>query len=83
VEERLEKLAFHSESGAFWDKRILVEPAEVERGRMMQKVYLARYARQSLFEWEHREVRELQEYYEALEDIVKQENGLSSMQEDR
>lgn len=83
VEERLEILAFHCESGPYWDKRALIDPAEVTKSRTMQKVYMARYARQSVFDWEHREVRELQEYFEALSEIIKQENGLSSMQEDR
>jgi hypothetical protein len=83
VEERLERLAYHIESGAYWDKHELVDPVEVERARTMQKVYLARYARQSLFDWEHREVSELQMYFDAMSEIVKQENGLASANEDR
>lgn len=76
-------LAFHCGSGPYWDKHALIDPDEVLKSRTMQKVYLARYARQSLFEWEDREVSELQTFFEALSEILKQENGLSSANEDR
>lgn len=76
-------MAFHLTYGPHWDKGIKIDPIERERDRTKQKVYLARYARQSLFEWEEREVTELQRYFEALADIIGQENSHTRMQEDR
>jgi len=51
--------------------------------RLKQKVYLARYMRQDVFEWEHREVVELQAYFAAMSELIKGENELSRAGEDR
>lgn len=77
----LEALAFPFAKGPFWD--VEIDPVELERARMKQKVYLARYARQDVFSWEDREVVELQRYFEELADIISQENAISRRQEDR
>jgi hypothetical protein len=81
VESRLEVLSFQYEKGALWD--VEVDPVELERARIKQKMYLARYARQDVFSWEHREVTELQRYFDELAAIVREENAISSAQENR
>jgi hypothetical protein len=67
---------------AFWH-HLSVDPAEILRTRTRQKMYLARYARQSIFEWEHRDVRDLQDSFEELVDLIKQENAVNRVQEDQ
>lgn len=51
--------------------------------RTKQKIYLARYGRQSWSEWEHRDVTEIDEAFDALNELVGEENDLVSKSEDR
>lgn len=64
-----------------WHLFLGLEPAEVLKMRMKQKMYLARYGRQDIYQWEHREVIEIELAMQALTEIVKAENNLG--QEDR
>jgi hypothetical protein len=69
---------------AIWQFLIApIEPKERLAGRIKQKMYLARYARESVFGWEEREVSELDAYFVALVDLISKENELSRVSEDR
>lgn len=70
-----------SGSAATWDKLVEIDPDELLKRRLEQKVYLARYARQDLFGWEHRDVTELKAYHDALSELVRGENELSRAKE--
>lgn len=60
-----------------------IDPLEQLAGRIKQKAYLARYARESVFVWEDREVSELDAYFKAVVDLISKENELSRVSEDR
>lgn len=70
-----------SGSAAVWDKLVELDPKERLKARLEQKVYLARYARQDVYGWEHRDVTELGEYYGALSELMKEENALARAKE--
>lgn len=59
---------------AYWPYLIEIDWEEILRQRTEQKAYLMRYGRQDWFSWEHREVRELKEACDALNEIMKEEN---------
>lgn len=84
--ERIGRLLFQfteTPADACWDLLFRLDPDELLRARVTQKVYLARYARQSVFDWEHRDVRELQEYFTEMVKFIQRENAASRSQEDR
>lgn len=62
---------------------IEVDPDELNRNRSRQRMYLARYGRQDYFVWESKDVQELDEAFEVLVEMIKQENELSREAEDR
>jgi len=73
-----------SMSDAIWQFLIqLVEPKVRLESRVHQKMYLARYARESVFVWEDREVVELDAYFAALVTLISKENELSRVSENR
>lgn len=85
MEERLRRVAFHHGlmSDACWHRNVRIDPGERLAMRTKQKVYLARYGRQDMFAWEHRELSELEAAFRALVELMRHENSLSRMGEDR
>jgi hypothetical protein len=86
VAERLERLMprVGGSVDAIW--QFLLDPIDPKArlaGRIKQKMYLARYARESVFVWEHRDIGELDAYFAALVEIISKENELSRVSEDR
>lgn len=67
---------------ALWPYFVEIDGEELLKARIKQKMLLARYARQSLFEWENREVNELRRYFEALTEVIKDENAMQRMREE-
>jgi hypothetical protein len=84
-EDRIAEAAYWTggREDGYWHLLADEDPAEAEKSRTMQKVYLARYARISPFEWEHRDVTELDQYFAALAELIQKENTLSRASEDR
>jgi hypothetical protein len=74
--DRLNRVTYYREGpvDAFWHYLVDFDPKEMLAMRLRQKVYLARYARISPEFWEHRELNELREYYEATGNLVQREN---------
>ncbi len=66
---------------AFWHLDIEIDAAEWLRFRAKQKVYLARYARQSLIQWDDVDVEEMQQYYDLLVEIIKGENDAFGLED--
>jgi hypothetical protein len=69
---------------AVW--QFLIEPIDPQArldARIKQKMYLARYGRESVFAWENRELSELDAYFKALVDLISKENAISSVTENR
>jgi hypothetical protein len=58
---------------ACWNSIIQIDPVELEKLRMHQKMALARYGRQSLLQWGDTDVIEIRGWYEALRDLMKME----------
>ena len=54
---------------------VSLDVPEWERMRRRQKLYLARHGRISVFEWEHREVTELNLYYTDLSEMIAAQGG--------
>lgn len=50
---------------------------EIERQRMRRHVFLARYGKQSMLQWEEIEGRLVRKYVEALSDFLEEENEIS------
>lgn len=74
----------HGTSGdACWHATVSIDPGGVLKTRARQKAYLARYGRQSLLQWEDREVAELVSSYVAVSELVGEENSLIKRGEDR
>ena len=83
---RLEKLIPHvwNLSDSIWQFLMTsIDPAEREQQRIKQKMYLARYGRESVFVWEDREVSELDTYFLALVDLISKENDIQRASEER
>lgn len=53
------------------------------RARERQVVYLARYGRQSMLQWEDRPVRELDRWFGALKQLLDDEGAAGSIEESR
>lgn len=68
---------------SYWHHWYDEDPKEIEKYRMKQRLCLARYARQNIFDWENREVNELQSYYAELTDMIVKENETSRRHEDQ
>lgn len=67
---------------AFWHVTVEFDPVEMLRHRAKQKIYLARYGRQSVLQWGDVDVTELTEYFEVLSELISEENG-GGISEDR
>lgn len=85
LDDRLARLVPHVglSCDAYWDHVVRIDPGEHLRMRVRQKAYLARYGRQSVLQWEGREVAELNEHFAAMSEIIREENALSRGSEDR
>jgi len=59
---------------ALWDAMIEIDPEESRERRIHQIVYLARYGRQSMLQWDDVPTSLLDELFEGLSDIIKGEN---------
>ena len=82
IASRLDALEL-GRGNAVWSNLISIDLIEYAQSRVKQKLYLARYARQSVFDWEDREVSELSEYFAATVKMIENENEMGRMQEDR
>ena len=49
---------------------------------MKQKIQLARYARMDIFAWEHRPLRDLDQAYTALRELLEAEGSLTRASEE-
>ena len=83
---RLEKLIPHvwNLSDSIWQFLMTsIDPKEQTERRIKQKMYLARYARESVFTWDDREIAELDAYFLALVDLISKENESQRAAEER
>ena len=61
---------------------VSLDPDEILRIRAKQKIHLARYARQSILQWDAVSVPEFLQYYELLVETIEAENKHSNGEED-
>lgn len=75
LEDRIHKLSYCTGTyvDAVWTLLYRLDPNELLQYRRSQKVYLARYMRESVHSWEHREVIELQAYFDETNELIKRE----------
>jgi hypothetical protein len=59
---------------AYWRLVVEIDIAEKEKWRRRQKMFLARYGRQSLLQWDDVEVAELDHYTDDLIELLKLES---------
>ena len=80
LEDSLKILSIYTDTyfDAFWHHIVLIDPDEVLRTRKFQKMQLARYGRQSIFDWDDVEVSELREWWDVLKEILESESPLAS-----
>jgi hypothetical protein len=66
-----------SDFDASWHHHLAIGQNYEEYVRLRRKVrvYLARYMRESVFSWDSVEVVEMQDYFEELSELIKNENG--------
>jgi hypothetical protein len=62
---------------AVWQFLIDIDPTLRLKMRMRQKLYLARYGRVGIFDWEERELSELDAYFKALSDMLAEESPVT------
>lgn len=74
--ESFERLDVYSGNAhdACWNRAISYD-ADLRHLRRVQKMYLARYARQSLLQWDEVEVVEIQEWCETLSEMMSKKGG--------
>lgn len=84
VEDCLHKLNHFDRTmgDVIWHLLIEIDPHELLHAREMQKMALARYARQSLFQWEGVEVNEIRRWFERLRELLENEGAFQSTIED-
>jgi hypothetical protein len=58
------------------------DPKELLKHNRWRKLYLARYARQSVLQWDDVPVAEIEAYVREIGDLLKRESELSRMSED-
>jgi hypothetical protein len=77
LKDKLNEVTFFFDSGAdaYWHSLAGADPAAVLKDRMKEKMYLARYAHISPFEWADRPLSELHEHFEALHEIIVESKG--------
>lgn len=75
--DTLKQLTFFTDTAtdACWVYLLEIDGEERLKLRRRQKMFLARYARQSLFEWEDRDVNELKLYVDELKALLEDEGG--------
>jgi hypothetical protein len=54
-----------------------IDLQEIERQRMRRHIFLARYGKQSMLQWEGIEGRLVRKYVEALSDFLEEESEIS------
>jgi hypothetical protein len=59
-----------------------IDPFELEHARRKQKMWLARYARQSLLQWDDVPVREIREWVEVLRELLEGEDVFRRAEEE-
>jgi hypothetical protein len=52
----------------------IMDPATLERQRVRRHVYLAKYGKQSMLQWENVDSRVVRQYATALSDFIAEEN---------
>lgn len=52
----------------------IMDPEALERQRIRRHIYLARYGRQSMIQWEDVDSRVVRRYMEALSEFIAEEN---------
>jgi hypothetical protein len=77
LKDRLNEVTFFfgSSADAFWHSLAGEDGTEVMKSRLKAKMYLAKYAHISPFEWEHREVSQLHEHFAALSEMIRETKG--------
>ncbi len=58
-----------------------VDPAEFQKDRLRQKIYMSRYARIDVWSWEGRDVVDVREHFDAVVELVSRENAASRARE--
>jgi hypothetical protein len=66
-----------------WRLVVEVDLDELRRTRALQKMALARYARQSLLQWAEVEVTEIAGWYSTLKEVLDNEGAVQGEMEDR
>lgn len=75
---RLARLTGVRTLDAFFEVKLtqILVPAELERDRIRRHVFLARYGRQSMLQWDDVDGRVVRRYARALEAFLNEENAL-------
>lgn len=53
----------------------IMDPAMLEKQRIRRHIYLAKYGRQSMIQWENVDSRVVRRYMEALSEFIAEENA--------
>lgn len=80
VADSMEILATCPESPV-WQYFLEMDPVELEKMSRYRKIALARYGRQSLFQWDDIEVNEIRSWYVALKGLLDDESALQGTSE--
>jgi hypothetical protein len=77
LKEKLNRVTyfFGTAADAYWHSNASVDPQEVLKNRMKAKMYLARYAHISPFEWADRPISDLHEHFTALSEMIQETKG--------
>lgn len=77
-------LHFHTGTvvDAYWHHLIEIDVAEREKSRYRIKMFLARYGRQNVLQWDDVEVAEIRRYAEELSNLLTEENESSRVNEE-
>jgi hypothetical protein len=74
IERELDKffVARKGEASATWHYTDFIDPKELKKQRIREKMYLARYGHLPLNTWDDMDVVEMRRHLEALSEIVKE-----------
>ena len=77
-------LHFHSGTvvDAYWHHLVEIDVAEREKSRYRVKVFLARYGRQNMLQWDDVEVAEIRRYADELAEMLTEENESTRVSEE-
>lgn len=82
IDDVLAELMFHESEGApfnaAWNVFLDLDPEEMRRARLRQTIYLARYGRQSMVQWDDVRLVRFLELHAELSSFVGEENELSA-----